>query len=494
MLNPRRAKYHGQVSNIQRVRVVWTGIVSAVFLLLGMTGVHAGQLSLTWQDNSDNEDGFEIERARLGEGFGLLTTVGADAEAYMDASIVPGREYEYRVRAFNAFGYSGYTNVSVGMMPNTAPSLGDLEDISVLKGEDLPAVEFSFADAESDAADLVVEAISSNLALVPLTGISVELGDGTGTVSVNPTSSATGSAVVTLLLSDGVDVAQKTFTVEVLRNLAPTVGSISAVDAFDGQAVGPVAFTISDAETAASELTVVGTSMDESLIASDSISIGGSGANRTVSFATQSVVSGSTTIRLAVSDGVNSTNGVLRVNITKNAAPVISGLEDNYTIEGDGSINALAFTLSDRDTALSSLDVSVSSSNSLIASQFGLKLKGTGSQRTLDITPNPGMTGTVVVTVSVSDGIQTAAQSFNLRVVAPEQVVKILGFTVDQSLAVVEVENRQNATFSLWKIHSVDGVWERVEDVKTVVGSQSTTLIDPTPIGAPVCYRVIASE
>jgi hypothetical protein len=36
---------------------------SAAPLNLASTAEHAGQIDLTWQDNSGNEDGFEIQRA-----------------------------------------------------------------------------------------------------------------------------------------------------------------------------------------------------------------------------------------------------------------------------------------------------------------------------------------------------------------------------------------------------------------------------------------------
>ncbi|MDQ8201109.1 Ig-like domain-containing protein [Pelagicoccus enzymogenes] len=494
MPSPHHATYHGTSPKPSRRRFLWKRALAACVFSWGMASMEAGQLSLTWQDNSDNEDGFEIERSLMGQSFGLLATVEADAESFVDASIIPGREYEYRVRAFNAFGYSGYTNVSVGMMPNSAPVVGAIEDVSLLQGEQVPEIAFSFSDKESPVGELVVEALSSNLALLPLTGLSVEMGEGVGTVSLAPNAAATGTANITLLISDGVEVAQRSFSLEVLPNAAPTIGSLQEVNVFDGKTVGPIAFSIADREYDASLLTVTGKSMNESLIASESISFTGTGSSRKVSFATLSSASGSTTLRLTVSDGVNSTTAALRVNVTKNAAPVISGLESSYTIDGDGELSGLAFTVTDAETSSSSLQVSVRSSNSLLVSQHGLKLTGSGNQRALSATPLPGMTGTVVITVAVSDGVHTTEESFNLRVLAPEQIVKVLDFTIENRLAVIEVENRSGATFSLWKIHSLDGAWEKVEAVETVPGETSTTLIDPTPIDSPVCYRVIASE
>lgn len=67
--------------------------------------------TLRWNDNSDNEDGFRIER-RDGKGmeFVEIATVGPDVETYKDESALPGRRYVYRVQAFNAEGGSGWTN------------------------------------------------------------------------------------------------------------------------------------------------------------------------------------------------------------------------------------------------------------------------------------------------------------------------------------------------------------------------------------------------
>lgn len=68
-------------------------------------------IDLTWQDNSDNEDGFLIQR-KLGVGgtFADLATVGADVTFFQDLGLVPNTEYCYRVRAFNGAGNSAYSS------------------------------------------------------------------------------------------------------------------------------------------------------------------------------------------------------------------------------------------------------------------------------------------------------------------------------------------------------------------------------------------------
>ncbi len=68
----------------------------------------ADGIQLEWQDNSDNESVFRIER-RQTAGFSLVTTVNADSASFLDTNVVPGMLYTYRVRAQNGAGSSAYT-------------------------------------------------------------------------------------------------------------------------------------------------------------------------------------------------------------------------------------------------------------------------------------------------------------------------------------------------------------------------------------------------
>ena len=72
---------------------------------------------LQWQDNSDNEDGFKIERKTPsvpGDTFGEIGQVGPDIVVYKDV-VTDGQQRCYRVRAFNAAGNSAYTNEACGL-------------------------------------------------------------------------------------------------------------------------------------------------------------------------------------------------------------------------------------------------------------------------------------------------------------------------------------------------------------------------------------------
>ncbi|MCI0411018.1 MAG: fibronectin type III domain-containing protein, partial [Acidobacteria bacterium] len=80
----------------------------------------AAQLTLSWTDNSGNEDGFKIERETGQAGtFAQINTVGANVLSYTDSGLAEGTEYCYRVRAFNGAGDSAYTNEDCGIAATT---------------------------------------------------------------------------------------------------------------------------------------------------------------------------------------------------------------------------------------------------------------------------------------------------------------------------------------------------------------------------------------
>ena len=86
-------------------------------------------LSLSWTDTSNNETGFKIERSTddfltVGNTT-LVTTTGANVTSFLDANLTANTTYSYRVRATNAGGDSGNSNVgSATTLPNppAAPS------------------------------------------------------------------------------------------------------------------------------------------------------------------------------------------------------------------------------------------------------------------------------------------------------------------------------------------------------------------------------------
>jgi hypothetical protein len=105
--------------------------------------------------------------------------------------------------------------------------------------------------------------------------------------------------------------------------------------------------------------------------------------------------------------------------------PSISAIAD-VAIDEDTS-TTLAFTISDIDTPVGNLQVSVASTNTvLIPNQSAnLLLGGTGTNRTLLLRPVANGFGTSLVTVTVSDGVLITTESFLLTVRAVNDAPEI---------------------------------------------------------------------
>lgn len=90
----------------------------------GLTATSGGEqrIDLAWTDNSDDEDGFQIER-RLGQSgtFSAIATGSANVVTYGDVGLTAGTEYCYRVRAVRGADLSSYTNVQCATTDSPPP-------------------------------------------------------------------------------------------------------------------------------------------------------------------------------------------------------------------------------------------------------------------------------------------------------------------------------------------------------------------------------------
>jgi hypothetical protein len=90
---------------------------SADFTVLAPIAAPA-QLTLTWQDNSNDEDDFAIERKTGTNGaYSQIASVAADVTSYVDTNVNSGATYCYRVQAVNSAGASDFSNEACNTVP-----------------------------------------------------------------------------------------------------------------------------------------------------------------------------------------------------------------------------------------------------------------------------------------------------------------------------------------------------------------------------------------
>ncbi len=193
---------------------------------------------------------------------------------------------------------------------NTAPHISDVGDQTVPQGGSTGTLPFTITDAETAPSGLVVTATSSNPTLVPQSGITLT---GTGqdrTVTVTPLASQSGTATITLTVTDagGLTVTD-TFVITVPPasppppgNTAPQISNVGDQTVPMGGYTGAVPFTVSDAESPATGLTVSASSSNPSLVPQSAIALTGVGRDRAVSVTPAAGQAGSATITLTVTD------------------------------------------------------------------------------------------------------------------------------------------------------------------------------------------------
>lgn len=75
------------------------------------------RISLSWQDNSSAELGFDVERRIAGQSWSSITDLPANATSFQDYGLAADTTYEYRVRSYTANRYSSYSNVAGDTTP-----------------------------------------------------------------------------------------------------------------------------------------------------------------------------------------------------------------------------------------------------------------------------------------------------------------------------------------------------------------------------------------
>lgn len=368
---------------------------------------------------------------------------------------------------YRADGVTVIVNVSA---PNTAPTVTTPASQNGFEETALGPVALTVDDAETAPGSLQVTGFSSDASIVPASGIAFGGSGASRTITITPAPNQNGAVTITLLVGDGTATTSTSFSATFAAvNDAPTI-SQSSPQSTPEDVVKVVSFTVGDQETAAGSLTLAKSSNNQTVAPDADIVLGGSGANRTATITPGLNQTGSATITIIVSDGsLTATNAFLFVVGAVNDPPTISSIA-NQAVNEDTPTSALAFTISDLETAAGTLAVSGNSTNLALLPTANIAFGGSGGSRTVTLTPVANQNGVSTVTISVSDGTNSASTAFTFTVNAINDPPTISALA---NQSVVEPASTGALPFTVGDLETAVGSL-------TVSGASGDTILVPT--------------
>ena len=202
------------------------------------------QISISFTDNSDNEDYFELWRSvNNNQNFQLIETLDEYSEStitYTDANLQPHIDYYYKVLAVNAGGSNESSELLVTTL-NHVPELDDLSNLTIRHGVDYE-LQLYGTDADGDA-------LSFEETNLPSFAQLTDYGDGSGLITFSPSQSDQGSySDIQIRLQDNFGgVATEAFDLTVNSNFLPQLTAIPDITVSEGEET-TIALQASDAE------------------------------------------------------------------------------------------------------------------------------------------------------------------------------------------------------------------------------------------------------
>lgn len=328
------------------------------------------------------------------------------------------------------------------------PAQATTEDTTV-------AAAFTLGDVETPASLLGLSAISSNPTLIASTNVTFDGAGSNRTVLLAPRPNQSGTADITVSVTDGSVTNSVTFPFTVAAvNDPPTLNPIPTF--LTNSANGNPAFVIpingisSGATNETQTLTITATSDNLALMPDPTVTYTSPATNATLTLRPGNNNTGSALITVTVNDGGASNNTVVRTFLANikgsgNVQPTLSVITNRTTAE-DTPTPAIPFTVRDSQTPAANLTVSALSANPVLLPPENIVFGGSGSNRTVTLTPALNQSGQAAVTLTVlDDAFGSSNMTFTLTVTAvndlpalsaianratPEDTAAIVTFTV----------------------------------------------------------------
>ena len=320
---------------------------------------------------------------------------------------------------------------------NTPPTISSIAN-RTLSEDKLPnLISFTILDGQTPPENLVISFQSNHPEKIPVENIVLGGAGSNRTIQITPLPNSNGSTNIKVLVSDPEGaIATESFDISLTAvNDAPTLSDIldQVMDANTTRSAIP--FVVADVDNDPATLIVSASSSDQALIPNSGLLISGVSSERALGITPSPNQIGTCTITVTVTDGVLSASDTFTVTVNPaNTRPSISDvLDQSMAIDAVGG--PWTFTVADIETSTTALQVSASSSNQALLPDSGILLSGEGVDRSIRVSPISGQFGQTIITVTVSDGVLSASDTFTVTV-NPANTRPSISDVLDQSMAI----------------------------------------------------------
>jgi len=293
---------------------------------------------------------------------------------------------------------------------NDLPAISRLNAIEI--NEDTTAsVPILLSDLETPAAGLVLQVQSSNLEVLDESGIVIEGTGGNRILRLTPLSEAAGNTEISVTVTDGDSgSATTTFALDVIRvNDAPTITGPSVVTINEDSTNNVVSFVVADADSLAAGLLVSVSSTNPVLLPPANLVLGGTDGNRALSITPAPNEFGTTTVNVVVRESLeagalSATNLLTVVVVPLNDPPTLDAVQPVPVAAGSPaqtiSLSGIGMGASNEGQTLT---VTARSGDVAVIPHPAITYTSPAAAGTLTFAPNAGATGSVTITVLVTE-------------------------------------------------------------------------------------------
>jgi VCBS repeat-containing protein len=393
--------------------------------------------------NDSDVDGDPLTAVQvIGPANGTLTLNANGSFTYTPNADFNGTDtFTYRANDGTADSNVATVTITVTAV-NDPPTLDPIGDMTI--DEDAPEQTVNLTGITTGAANeiqtLVVTAVSSDPSIIPNPTVTYTSPNATGSLSFTPVPDANGSVNITVTVNDGVDTFQRTFTVTVTAvNDPPTldpIGDMTIDEDAPEQTVNLTGIT-TGAANEIQTLVVTAVSSDPSIIPNPTVTYTSPNATGSLSFTPVPDANGSVNITVTVNDGVDTFQRTFTVTVTAvNDPPTLDPIGD-MTIDEDApeqTVNLTGITTGAANEIQTLVVTAVSSDPSIIPNPT-VTYTSPNATGSLSFTPVPDANGSVNITVTVNDGVDTFQRTFTVTVTAvndPPTLDPIGDMTIDE--------------------------------------------------------------